>query len=261
MGSGNCNVVFEKQRVILFAKDHLMKSTVYAVIHCDKINSYYLAEPLAMNLPITDIQKVLQTINKGYGKITLYTTRQFKNKSITMIIHDDELDGDSVNEFEINSNDIDTDIKDINQILLNEETYPIKIELSFKAFKRKINELLPLSERVRFEKSGAQPLYIRLDFGDSRGKQKFRFSNAGKVNLRSTIEPDAIFNAPLNLSYVKPLAGSLIADSIQISLHDKKDMIFTSYLDYDESQGKKILNTEKCYIKFVTQLAQDFTQQ
>ncbi len=257
MGADSFNIKFEKNYALLYTKDHLMKSIVYVIIRGERINSYYRGEPLAIKLSNNNIQKVLQTVNKGYGKITIYTTKQFKNKSLYVIMHDDELDGDSINEFEIDSTVVDQDVKDINQIIKDEETYPIKIEMPFKAFKRKINEMLPMTERVRFVKNSTGPLYIQLDFGNSRGNQKFRFSNPAKVNLRSTVDDDTVFNAPLNLSYIKPLAASLISDTINISLDSKKDAIFTSLLDFDESQGKKVLGTHKCCIKMVTQLIPD----
>jgi hypothetical protein len=260
MGADSFNMKFEKDHLLMYAKDHLMKNTVYVIIYGARINSYYRGEPLNLKLSNVNIQKVLQTVNKGYGKITIFTTKQFKNKSLKMVIHDDELDGDSVNEFEIDSSTVDQDVKDINTIIKDEESYPVKIEMTFKAFKRKINELLPLSERARFVKNGTNPLYIQLDFLNSRGNQKFRFSNSAKINLRSTIDDGTVFSVPLNLSYIKPLAASLIADSINISLDTQRETIFTALLDFDEVNGKKQTGTEKCCIKMVTQLLQDNTK-
>jgi hypothetical protein len=253
MGSDSCNIIFEEKYVLIYTKDHLMKNTVYVMIYGDKMNSYYRGEPLSIKMSNTNIQKVLHTVNKVNGKITIYTTKQFKNKSLYMIIHDDELDADSVNEFEIDSVDIDQDIRNINELIEDEETYPVKMEIPFKAFKRKINELLQLSERVRFVKKGSSPLRIDFEFGNHRGNQRFRFSNSEKVNLRSTVPEDTVFSAPLNLSYIKPLAGSLITDSINISLDSQKGAIFTAMLDFDEIQGKKISGTEKSCIKTITQ--------
>jgi len=95
-----------------------------------------------------------------------------------------------------------------------------------------------------------------LYFTNNKGGHNSSFKNAAKINLISLIGEKDIFSTSVCLDHIKPLAGSLITDTIQISADINKRLIFTALLDHDiDNNKKKIYGTEKCKIKIITELA------
>jgi hypothetical protein len=258
MSVENVTMQFNKTHTKLYGIDNLEKNEIYVKIFGDKMNRYYCEEPLEISFGPRNINKILQTLTKDHGQIILAITRQYKRSRILFILTNDEIEEDSINNIEIDN--IEHYDWIIEKELKKEKHYPIKFELPAKYFKKKISDIEPLTDILRIEKTGFSPLKWTYNFKDKKGFNETPFKNPWKINMRSTIDEEEIFSTSVCLEHIRPFSSSLIADEIHISADKEHNLIFTAYLDQDESplsttQKKcKLAGTERCIIKVVTEI-------
>jgi hypothetical protein len=258
MKSDRVSIRFERDRVKMFTWDKLKQSRIYVEIYGEKMNSYYCEKPLDLEFCVENPKKRLQSLSKENTEIEITATRQWETERIKMTLRNEtsSMRGDDNLNVDL-PEDIDWSVEDD---IAKEKYYPIKFEMVFKTFKETISNIsLMLSANGKFtiEKTGLEQLRFCYNYDDSLGDHDEWFEDSGKINLRSSVEEDYPFAAPVFVERVKLLAGSLISDVIHISVDDREDLIFTMFLDQEEGDDKKkIPGTEKAYIKVLTRLAE-----
>lgn len=251
MAVDNIRIKLEKTLIKMYAVDHTASNQIYVKIRGERMNRYYTSRILEFGLGPTYIQKILQTLNKDYIKIEWFTSVQFENSKIKIALSNDEMEEASV--YTIDQDQLDPYNWEVEQELEQEKFYPLRFELPFKFFKKKVTDFKQLGEIMKIEKHGDNPLKLNYNFTNNKGDQMTIFKNPSKINLVSQIEPGEIFSTSVYLDHIKPLAGTLISDVIQISAHKNHKLIFTALLDQDERSSKeKIADSEKCEIKILT---------
>lgn len=251
MAVDNIRIRLEKQVIKMHAIDHSFSNHIYIQIYGNKMNRYYTSRVMEFGLNPLNIQKILQTLNKDYIKIYWFTTVHLEKSKIMIGLSNDDLEEDSI--YTIEQDQLETYDWQIETQLELEKKYPLKFELPFKHFKKKVTDFKLLGDIMKIEKEGNKPLKLSYNFSNSKGNQTTIFKCSEKINLKSSIKPDEIFSVSVCLDYIKPLAGTLISDSIQISADIDQNIIFTSFLDQDEKPSReKIPDSEKCMIKIIT---------
>lgn len=254
MSVENIRMKLEKEYIKMYALDHMDVNQIYIKIYGNRMNRYYLNKTFECGLGSINIQKILQTLNKDCAKIYFFTNAQYERSKIKIGLANDEIEDDSI--YTIDLNQIDEYDWSVEQELEQEEFYPLKFELPFKYFKKKINDFKLLGEIMKIEKHGENNLRLSYNFSNNKGDQNTYFKNPGKICLRSLIDPGEIFSTSVYLDHVKPLASSLIAETIHISACVGKKIIFTALLDQDLdlNDKEKKPNTERCEIKVITDI-------
>jgi intracellular sulfur oxidation DsrE/DsrF family protein len=258
MKSDSVSIRFEKDRVKMFTWDKLKTSRIYVEIDGNKMNSYYCEKTLDLQFRVENPKKRLQSLSKENTEIQITANRRWEKERIEMTLRNETNSMRGVDNINVDlPEDVDWHVE---EDIANEKYYPIKFEMIFKTFKDTISNIsLMLSADGKFsiEKTGLEQLRFCYNYDDSLGDHDEYFEDSGKINLRSSVGENYPFAAPVFVERVKLLAGSLISDVIHISVDEKKDLIFTMYLDQEEDENKKLIpGTEKAYIKVLTRLAE-----
>ena len=246
-------ISFRRDKVVFVAQDFKKKSYIYDEILGEKINGYYVEEPFEVGLKPMDAQKAMNTINKDYVSIMIWSNRLDKGQKLHFTLHNDKYEDDTDHEVDVQKDPIKFP-DDIDQLIILESEYPITFELDTKYFKKKIVDAATLADKMKIEKNGEEPLTLSYQYESKAGRSKNPFKNPKKINLVSTIGPDDMFSTSFYLSYVKPLAGALISDVIQISAHKSHRLIFTAHLDRKLTGKVPIPGTESCRVKVLTEV-------
>ena len=243
----------EKKYIKIYAVDHTISNQIYIKIYGEQMNRYFVSKTLEFGLSPVSIQKILQTLNKDCTKISWFTTAQYERSKIKIGLSNDEMEEDSI--YTIDLDNVEAYNWEVENELSLEEKYPLKFELPFRYFKKKVTDFKLLGEIMKIEKHGENPLRLNYNFSNNKGDQSTYFKNANKINLKSNINSGEIFSTSVYLDHIKPLAGSLISDTIHISACVGEKLIFTSLLDQDENPSKeKIQGSERCEIKILTKI-------
>jgi hypothetical protein len=249
----NIRMRLEKKFIKMYAVDHTDSNQIYIKIYGDKMNRYYTNKVLEFGLGPSNIQKILQTLNKDISKVQWFTNVQYERSKIKIGLSNDEMEEDSI--YTVDLDQIDEYNWSIEDEIALEEEYPLKFELPFKYFKKKVTDFKLLGDIMKIEKHGEGPLRLSYNFTNKKGDQNTYYRNPAKLNLCSLIDQGEIFSTSVYLDYIKPLSGSLIADTIHISACVDQKLIFTALLDQDEKQNKeKVAGTERCQIKVLTKI-------
>jgi hypothetical protein len=253
MSVENIRVKLEKHFIKMYATDHTDNNQIYIKIHCEKMNRYYLSKELEFGLGPTNVQKILQTLNKDYARICWFTEAQYERSKIKIGLTNDEMDEDSI--YTIDLDQIEEYDWSVESELDLEVDYPLKFDLPSKYFKKKVTDFKLLGEIMKIEKHGDGLLRLNYTFANNKGDQNTYFKNPAKINLISTIDPEEIFSTSVYLDHIKPLSGTLISDTIHIAASIDKKIIFTALLDQDDKSNKqKVPKSEKCEIKVLTKI-------
>lgn len=244
---------FEPEVVQILTQDRVKKSTIYTVIEGARLNKYYCEKTFEIGLIPDDIQKISQTINNDYSKITIISSRRDEKSKLQIILAYDGIEtADKKYIIDVNSvEECDWGVLDELEL---ESSYPIKFELTSRFFKKTIADFKLMSNIMSIQKVGTGLLQMSYIFSNKRGEQYTCFKDPAKINLRSTIKPDDLFSCSVYIPHVKPLSTSLITDTIEISASKEHKLIFTALLDQQEIGKKKQLNTEVCTIKILTEI-------
>lgn len=245
----------EPEYVKLYAVDHIGANEIYIRVNGKKMNRYYASKPLEFGLNPNNVQKILQTLNKDNSKIYLYTQAQHERTKIKIGLSNDEIEEESI--YTVDQEPLEFYAWAVESALELEPQYSLKFDLPFRYFKKKVTDFKLLGDVMKIEKCGTGNLRLSYNFTNKKGDQNTFYKNATKINLKSDVADDEIFSTSVYLDDVKPLAGSLISDSIRIAACIDKKIIFTMYLDQDEKPSKeKISGTERCEIKVLTRIVE-----
>lgn len=253
MGAESIRLKFDLDGIKLYSTDHVGKSHIYVEILGKRMNRYYCDHAYEVGISSSNFKKIMQTLNKDNSKIQLCVQKMYENSKVQLALYNDIVDESSVYD-----NDIDHvdpfDWTILAKKLSDEANYPVKFELPFTYFKRKVGYCKVLSEIIRIEKNGDEDLKLSYTYTDKRGEHSTNFKSPAKINLRSKVKPMEIFSTSVYIEHIKALSASLIAETIHISADKEKDLIFTALLDEDEDGKNRKFGTEKCIIKVMTEV-------
>lgn len=246
-------ISFRKDRIVFMAEDFKKKSYILSEILGSEINRYYIEEPFKVGLKPADTQKAMNTINKDYASIMIWSNQLEKGDKLHFSLHNDKYD--DVTDHEVNLHK-PVEFKDnIDDLLSREAKYPIKFEMDARYFKKKIVDACALADEMTIEKDGDMPLTLTYPYTTKAGRARNPFRSSKKIKLQTTVGPEDRFRTSFYLNYVKPLAGALISDYIQISAHKSERLIFTAHLDRAQTEKKQpIPGTESCRIYVLTEV-------
>jgi len=216
---------FTKEFVKIITKDHLGKSNIYTTIFGRYMNLYYCREPTRVRIRRDNLEKVLSAIGKNHYKLTLILNRDHRSH-MYLIMKDIEYDNDD-------SYEIDVLIKQDAEVVVvndNDTAYPISFKMSSRHFKTKINNIRKLSPTFTIQKCGGEPLQLTFDKAQKVNWTGI-YNDGAKINLKSRLAPEDVFNVSLVIDYIKPFSNSNIGDDVVIAADKREKMSFTTFLD------------------------------
>lgn len=250
----NCEYVdirFDYEHVYIIAKDHLCKNIIYTTFNCDTMNRYYCREPYDIRMQVPDIVRIMNVISAQHVYILFQSIVYNKNESMKITIKDDK------------SSMVDTYILPlfptgespyghINKLYDDIETYPIKFNMPHTSWKNIIKTVTNISEVIRFEKIGEDPLKVYGTLSNGQTYMSSYLSDEGKNKLICELDEDYPFNIGIKVKHIKPQSSSLLSDEVRINMNVDKPMVCTSYIDMDTKATKygkqKIYGTHRAEV-------------
>jgi hypothetical protein len=240
-------VRFESDCIKMVTKDRYEKSTIFVKIKGKRLNHYYCKRDLEIGLSPNDWKDILNTLAKDHTKIELATENRTERSKVAIRLYDEVMDMEDFYNVDVSA--VKDDHWAVEEDIKLEKKYPIKFEIPFKVFKRKVKDFKSLSDKMIVEKIGHTPLRLSHTFKSKRGKHATIFKNSGRINLISTVEENDMFFTSVYLDHIYKLSTSLISENIEISAAKENKMVFTCRLDNKDGPG-----TETCVIKVLTDI-------
>lgn len=245
---------FGASELTIFASNE-NNTRVFARVLGDRINSYYSGNPgVEIGLKLDPVIGVLGTINNENSKIQISTKQRLQNEKVKIIGSNDQAKQRA--EYEVNVQSLSEYDWGVERELSEENEYPITFEIAFKEFKKLVSDAKTCgAEVVHLEKESEGHLRFSYVLSDNNGRGDIYLYDNHHIKLRSNMTEGDIFSSSVYLEHIKGLSSSLISDTIEISADPNRNMILTSYLDYDITDDKKIIpDTEKAIVKFVVDI-------
>lgn len=216
---------FNKKHINISTTDHLKRSNIKVTIDCTKINRYYCAEPIDGYLNPSNMEKIIQILNKDYLTIA-FVLKTTTSRSILNIIYKNEMKIDEYREINLIQSSNPAKV-----ISFDNTNYPIKFVLPGKYFKKIIADAASFSDKLTIEKIGEG--YLRFSYlsTDTKVKSRYVVKDPEKIKLVSTVAKDDMFSSSIRVDYIKPFSNALLFPYVAISADTHKNMLFMSQID------------------------------
>lgn len=246
------NIRFTKNSVIIIATDHVGSIEVKGEIMGSRLNRYYCESEFEHGVDYKTVFRNLKSLKRDHGSICFITTKETQKSQLIMVLHHDTVDEDSNDAIFIDKPETydENMFKDLDDL----DSYPLRFTLDTKYFRDKVNAWLLKSDIVIIEKNPGCPLTIKAPYKDKRGTHETVFKNGDKVDLQCTAND--IFAASVHVQRLKSVAAAVcvIADKVQVSVHEEKKITFTCLMDSDTNAGKAVVGTETCRVQILTSI-------
>lgn len=242
-GVSEIDMLFDKDGVKTAVKDHLGKSTIYSIIDGKCMNLYHCKAPMRVCVNRDSLEKVFSTLGKNHYKITFILKENFRS-IMYLIVKDLEYNNDEAFEIDIIYKPEDTACFNAND---NDANYPIKFKLSSKHFKSRIGQIRKFSRTLTVQKIGLGPLQFTSD-SEKKVKWTATYNDSDKIELKSTIDADDIFNVSVYIDHIRPFCVANVGDDVFISADKQEKISFTIQLDERKDIGWA------CVIKIYTEI-------
>ncbi len=242
----------------MLSKDKLGTSQIFVNIYGHQMNWYYCKKEVILQCSISSFRKRLQNISKEASEIRLCSTENDIDKVFKIIF----CNTSQISKSKDNINITPAELAEweVEKIIEQEKYYKLHFEIGSKNFKELVASFSGNQvKEFNIIKSGTDILKFEYNYTDSLGNHEEEFENPSKINLISHVEENDVFSVSVQLARIKSLVSSIIAKNIIVSVDENKPIIFTMNLDEDiepTPDKKTIPNTEKAYIKIVTNLSE-----
>jgi hypothetical protein len=212
------------------ARDMSRKSRIVGSAPAEHSHWFYCEEEFDLHLNRETAEKVFAAIDKSYHKLTLYQSRDDRD-NLNLMLHN--IVSGSQKLFLIHLSDFGPDeelMAALGQVALPEakltEHYPLSFALDAKSFKKVVTDALNFSAQLTIDAAPGLPL--RFSSASSGISVSEAFLDSDKISLRlAQAEPVQITVKAANL---RPLASSMVADTIRIHCRAHGDLLFASEL-------------------------------
>lgn len=223
-------MVFDKTTIDIISADHMGKSSIKISIDCTKINHYYCAEKMCVNVHPTSMEKIIKILDKNYTSVAFISKTLTKRSNLIIIFKNDSVKIDEYREINL------VKVSDIQEASFETTGYPIRFTLPARYFKKVISDIDSFSTTLTICKAGKDNLLFKHTSTDKNVSAKYVVQDAKSIELVSTISNDDIFSSSVEIDYVKPLSSNLLADFVQVFAHSHKNMIFKIRVDRSDIQ-------------------------
>ncbi|QYB17701.1 hypothetical protein PV-S19_0337 [Pacmanvirus S19] len=217
---------FDPNGAKIITKDHLKKSTIYTTIDGRCMNLYYCKEPVRVCVKRDNLEKILGTLGKNHYKIT-FILKEDHRSNMYLVVKDIEYNNDDSYEIDVVFKPEDPAQRENRD---DDSNYPIKFKISSKHFKTKLNNIRKISPTFTIQKCGDEPLQFTFDKAQMVNWVGV-YNDPEKIELKSTITDDEIFNVSVPIDWIKPFSNSNIGDDVYIAADKREKMSFMTMLD------------------------------
>lgn len=236
LASSDIQIIFREKDIIFYSKDHLCKSDTRVKIDATKLNHYYCKETINIAVNCQEIEKILNKIDKEYSNIILISTRGNTQKSINLILENDN----QIDEHHV------IDLVELKNVMKNEEEfidedYMVKFTLPGRYFRKTINDIKAISSKLSIQQDDYKaPLTISYMSLNKKIRAHHVMKNASKIKLESQLVQGESFMVTIKAEYIKPISTAHIADEVWILVDEEKKFMTKAYIDDETIEIKTV---------------------
>jgi hypothetical protein len=229
---------------------------LHARVHGARINAYYSGMPrLEIGVKLDLLTKVVNTLTNENSKIHITAQQRRYREKISIASSNDQ--SAIVSHFEVNVLPLEEYDWSVDEILAAEPDYPIRFEIPSKDFKKIVGDAKACKGSVIHIEKELEEKAVRFSyaFDTKDGRGDIHLGNSDKIKLRCNMGDADIFSTSVYTDYIKSFSTVALSDVIEISADQNRHLIFTSYLDNDITDDKKVVSgTERCVLKVLIEL-------
>lgn len=226
-------IIFRKTEIIMYAIDHQKKNRIYVRINGKNLNHYYCKNEFNIGLVESDLENVLNKIDKDCTSIIIISEVENYQKNIKIIL-ENNMQIDETNTINlIGTYDLlkRDEVKDDEKEFLDDD-YPIKFELPGKYFRKIISDVKTMSKTLSFiQNKKNEPLQFQHHSDGRKIETTYVSKDLKKIKFVSKLNDTQSFRATVNVEYLKPVSSGLIVDDVTIMVDEKKSFMTKSYID------------------------------
>lgn len=236
---------FEKDKLVLYSADPLSRTSILMTIYGDKMNRYYCEKPIQVKFSTENWLNRLKTLSKENTEIHINTVRSEERHYLYMVLKDDTIG--IVYEDKIPVLEDNSDFSEVESQLAGEEHYPVKFELPAKKLKEIITNINQQVDKFEISIVGGGDLVLKYDYQDQPdGGHEATFKQPDKISLKTNLKEGYCFSVFVDSARIKLISGIVISEDVHISVEEKKNLVFTIYLDQEYNEEKKIIEKSEC---------------
>jgi hypothetical protein len=217
--------------VTFFARDQGKNSRVVASVAGAQLHWYYCAETFWLGLNRDSVEKMFASIDKSLYKITIVQPADDPN-NLLFVFKDSEIDKECMYKVPLTVYPHDADLYAAEEVLrpdLVNKLFPIEFRLTDRQFKKTIADAEAYSSNVTIEKIHGAPLQITYAHQNMYYNEVYR--SPDKIALRCDVPAGTPFQCMVKVQNIKPLAASMVTESVRILCREDGDILFRSAID------------------------------
>lgn len=224
-------LIFKKDRILIYGKDHLGQCEVCVTIHGNKLNHYYCGNPLDIGLLRATMSQYTKTIDKDTERVSIVSKYEKSNNYIN-IIYTTPISGSECHTIQI-IGEYDRLGSTKEEKDFDHTDYTIGFKFNSKYFKKKYTDIRESkTDSFSFvQESPTSNLMIQYSNKSKDGSSKIVYTDAKKLDFKSKLKNDESFRVSIMLDDIKAISTALLADYIHIYIDENKDALFVSTMD------------------------------
>lgn len=227
MAVNRIQIIFRKNEMVIWGKDHHEKSSMRAVIHGAKVNQYYCSEELNLGLLCKNPKLIMSTIDKTYTTILWLSKVGYTQKDLRIILNN-EIEIDESHKVEL----IGEYDKMGDESAYDNTDYTIKFKLPGRYFKKTMSDIRTFSDQLIIRQDGpTDPLLFGYVKQDKKIKSFHIVQNNDNIDFVSKLKEDDTFRVSFKIDYVRPISDALLAENVYIHAHENKPLMICASMD------------------------------
>ncbi|HEY4480578.1 MAG TPA: hypothetical protein VI821_00585 [Candidatus Paceibacterota bacterium] len=222
MNADDVRITFTPESVILRTQDHYEKTRVLVRFNAAKLAQYYCDDTYDIYVKSSSLENASQKIDKTFMTINLYATKDTINNTLSIVARQTAM---STDHFDVISSVPPNAKLSFLGKIFSVEDYDLEFIYGSKYFKGLITDISNQSKVIQFEKLGKGPLTLKYGDADSKVKSFVVHRDDSLFQLFSKLEAHESLSIATQVAYIKPIATSLITESLKICLHRAKPIV------------------------------------
>lgn len=235
--------VFSRDRLILYTNNYGDTNDVGIKCEGSKMNQYWCSEPMNIGVSFTNIEPILNKLDKSYESISFVIRERTKNKILHIILQNDV----NIPEYF----DVEIFISEEIGKELPKELFPtvavpyaLDFHLPGKYFKKMISDTKQFDKQWTIEKYGDDG-NLMFTFKSANGQVNAKLvpKNLDEIGLQSLVTKNEIFSVSVYIDRLKPTSSSQLAEVVHIKASKDQPLCIIADLDEKEHPGAMVVNT------------------
>lgn len=228
MSVDKLHIIFRKDCVIMWGRDHHRKSQVRTKILADKVNHYFAQDEIDIGIISKNLEIIMSKVDKTYTAVQ-FASMVGQTQSDIHVILKNSMQIDEIHRVRLVG---EYDRLEDERMFLAANDYTIHFVLPGKYFKKMIADLKSFASQVAICQDGpGSPLVFEYITVDRQVSSRNVVRENELIKFKSKLEEGDTFRVGFHVDYVKQISSALLADNVTIYAHEGKPLMFVVEMD------------------------------